>query len=553
MKAGVSSTGRMLAAAVVAVIVISAGAFAQDIPQIAVYVTGEFSVNEKAALGTRMLVSLVNSGRYKGAERAGTFLTELEKERQNRGTVMDDSQISETAKRFDIQYVCVADISPVFEEFQVSARVVNVETVGVEQVGVAASPLKSMSDLVEVSDLIVKSMFGGQAAQTVEPVTEPAMEAPTPVVAQQTPNGPISEPDAQYAAAVSGQDTPDQAGYKTKLVRYDEPDGKSRRLKKRISLEAGGTLLPIGSYNSDNKSVSGMGGGGYLRADFIYAEIIIDAVFGEDYEDGLFGILAKFPIGNDLIKAIPEFIQVSPLFGYGTIWGWGWILGSRLDVGISEIVYLRSEYLYGFGSSNDGYGKESYSSTSFKIGGGLDLGLGERKKFYLRPELMYNWTWNTTKETSSDSYWYVKDRESKLSVHHLDLRLGIGYKWGGDLVKEIQVLDRKILSAGTGGFYGYSGGWFAFFDVKYLEAFIGTLGSGVYTGGVVKVPFGSEKVKFFPLAGFDYIGVLDGGFGAFGAGVDLDIYKDTYLRTEYMHHVGDINFPMFKISAGRRF
>jgi len=139
----------------------SVATFAQDLPRIAVYITGDVPDNEKKALGTRMLTALVNSMRYKGIERSSAFLTEIEKEhvRQRSGDI-DDNQISALGKQFGVKSVCIADITPAFGEYQVSARIINVETAEVEFIGEATSPLRSMADLAQVSEQVVKNMFG---------------------------------------------------------------------------------------------------------------------------------------------------------------------------------------------------------------------------------------------------------------------------------------------------------------------------------------------------------------------------------------------------------
>jgi hypothetical protein len=137
---------------------------AQDLPRIAVYVTGDVPDNEKSALGTRMLASLVNSGRYRGIERSSGFLAEIEREQtKQRSGDIDDGQISELGKQFGVKFVCIAAITPAFGSFQVSARIVNVETAEVEFIGEASSLLRTMDDLAEVSDKVVQHMFGGQA------------------------------------------------------------------------------------------------------------------------------------------------------------------------------------------------------------------------------------------------------------------------------------------------------------------------------------------------------------------------------------------------------
>jgi uncharacterized repeat protein (TIGR02543 family) len=141
-----------------------AAAFAQDLPKIAVYVTGNVSDDEKKALGTRMLATLINSGRYKGIERSNSFLAEIEKEQvKQRSGAIDDNQISELGRQFGVKFVCIADITPAFGEYQVSARIVNVETAEVAFIGESFSPLKSSGDLVSVSNQVVRNMFGESA------------------------------------------------------------------------------------------------------------------------------------------------------------------------------------------------------------------------------------------------------------------------------------------------------------------------------------------------------------------------------------------------------
>ena len=145
-------------------------AFADDLPRIAVYVTGDVPNNEKEALGTRILTSLVNSGRYIAIERSKSFLAEIEKEHiKQRSGDIDDSQISALGKQFGVKFVCIAAITPAFGAFQVSARIVNVETAVVVFIGESASPLKTLEDLALVSDQVVKNMFNGKTTPTLKP------------------------------------------------------------------------------------------------------------------------------------------------------------------------------------------------------------------------------------------------------------------------------------------------------------------------------------------------------------------------------------------------
>jgi len=180
------------------ILTLCAVAAAQGLPRIAVYVTGNVGEDEKKALGTRMLASLVNSGRYKGIERSKSFLAEIEKEQvKQRSGEIDDSQISALGKQFGVKFVCIADITSVLGAFQISARIVDVETAEVAFIGESYSALKNVIDLVSVCDQVVKNMFGGDAAirkPTPGPERNPAPKSelqPKPV-AQEPPPAAVS-------------------------------------------------------------------------------------------------------------------------------------------------------------------------------------------------------------------------------------------------------------------------------------------------------------------------------------------------------------------------
>jgi hypothetical protein len=182
------------------IMLFSVSIFAQDLPRIAVYVTGDVPDNERRALGTVMLTSLVNSGRYRGIGSAA-FIAEIEREQvAQRSGAIDDNRISELGRQFGVRYICIADITPAFGEFQVSARVVDVETAEVVFIGQAFSPLRSPDDLTQVSDEVVSIMFRGQATPQVTPAPRTAQ----PPVAPPTPRTPenVMEDGRQRVAAV---------------------------------------------------------------------------------------------------------------------------------------------------------------------------------------------------------------------------------------------------------------------------------------------------------------------------------------------------------------
>ncbi|MDR2578479.1 MAG: hypothetical protein LBC70_06695 [Chitinispirillales bacterium] len=130
-------------------------------PQIAVYVTGGVSENEKRALGTAMLASLVNSGRYSGIERSDEFTAEIGSEHARLNSVeIDDKRISELGRQYGVEFICVANITPLRDGFLVSARIINVETAEAVFTGGSSGSLQTMRDIASLSDTVVGAMLG---------------------------------------------------------------------------------------------------------------------------------------------------------------------------------------------------------------------------------------------------------------------------------------------------------------------------------------------------------------------------------------------------------
>jgi hypothetical protein len=200
-------------------------AFAQDLPRIAVYVTGDVPDNEKSVLGTRMLAALVNSGHYRGIERSNTFLAEIEREQaKQRSGAIDDDQISALGKQFGVKYVCIVNLTPAFGVYQLSARIVNVETAEVESISETLSTLKTAVELLEASNRVVKGML----AKPI-PKTESELRPEPALVTESKPDsisGPAlvteSESDSILEPALVTEPEPDSTS-KPALVSEHEP------------------------------------------------------------------------------------------------------------------------------------------------------------------------------------------------------------------------------------------------------------------------------------------------------------------------------------------
>jgi len=134
---------------------------AQVKEKIAVYVIGGVRPNEEKALGTKILVELINSGRYRAVERSDDFVKELDREqsKQMSGAV-DDNQITRIGKQFGVQVICVTDLTPAFGSYQISARLIDVESAEIITIAEVTNSLESMDDLTDASKEVARVILG---------------------------------------------------------------------------------------------------------------------------------------------------------------------------------------------------------------------------------------------------------------------------------------------------------------------------------------------------------------------------------------------------------
>ena len=163
------------------------------LPRIAVYVVGDVPENERRVLGVRILNALVRSGRYTGAERSNAFFSEMDAEQTKDA---DDGKISELAKRFSVEHVFIAELTQVFGDYNVAARIIDIENATVVSIGEAHGPLRTLDDLVRIADGVVQNMFGGRPEIVPEPapvaVAPPPPPPPPAPIAVAPPPPPVS-------------------------------------------------------------------------------------------------------------------------------------------------------------------------------------------------------------------------------------------------------------------------------------------------------------------------------------------------------------------------
>jgi hypothetical protein len=255
------------------------------------------------------------------------------------------------------------------------------------------------------------------------------------------------------------QETPVASQRQEKPVQVEVPDDRPRVLGNRIGIELGFGLGQLGGSGSASvpslesyskfPDTSTVDGPVKIHIDLIYVDIYGYGFGGYGLQTNSH-ILGKYPINIGPVK-------VSPLLGYSqsqalqairlglVMTGGSWLspqfkfvdigfednqftTGGRVDIGLSKSAYMSTEYLYSIGAGSD--------AQSFKLSSGFDLGIGKRKRWYWRPELMYQYTrtaYNdkatmsgTIPEVSMDGTKYER------STHFFGLYVGIGYKWGGN-------------------------------------------------------------------------------------------------------------------------
>lgn len=158
-------------------------------PRLAVYVTGDKTENEKKALANEILNALVRSGQYTPAVRINDFLAAIAQEQKKQR--VSDAQFRDIAQQHGIEYICVGDITDVFNTSYLSLRVVNAATGESEAVSSVYSDLKRFEDFAGVHDKVVGAMF------TVASVAAPKKAAAAPESASEKET-PAPAVDASY-------------------------------------------------------------------------------------------------------------------------------------------------------------------------------------------------------------------------------------------------------------------------------------------------------------------------------------------------------------------
>ncbi|GHT14594.1 hypothetical protein AGMMS4956_12690 [Bacteroidia bacterium] len=101
--------------------------------KVAVYVTGNNNAPENKIIASKLVAAITTDGYYEAVERTAAFLDQIQKEQEyQQGGAVADDQLSKLGQQMGVDYVCIAEVVPLGRAFFISARLVNVETAGVE-------------------------------------------------------------------------------------------------------------------------------------------------------------------------------------------------------------------------------------------------------------------------------------------------------------------------------------------------------------------------------------------------------------------------------------
>ena len=130
--------------------------------QVAVYVSGDQEEAIKKVLGSKMVTYITNTDGFTAIERTVDFLNAMQAEQdyQTSGEV-SNTQIVKLGQQFGARYVAVVDVSELFGELFVSARLIDVQTATIESSFESSSQATSMSALTELANKVADGLILG--------------------------------------------------------------------------------------------------------------------------------------------------------------------------------------------------------------------------------------------------------------------------------------------------------------------------------------------------------------------------------------------------------
>lgn len=128
---------------------------------VAVYVTPSADVPQSTTkiLSSELVAAITRNADYIAIERADDFMAQLTEE-QGRYNNIDDSKLFELGRKYGASNVCVAEITKFGDEYYIVARLLDIRTSRVWKTARKSSELKSLNELIEVSEALSNELIG---------------------------------------------------------------------------------------------------------------------------------------------------------------------------------------------------------------------------------------------------------------------------------------------------------------------------------------------------------------------------------------------------------
>ena len=216
--------------------------FAQEAPEkLAVYVSGA-SAGINKSLSNKLLMFMSQSGEYAEIADPDSFQDELSKSGKG-----DIAKISQAAKRYGADYVCVVSMTEVFGAYSITARLIKIIGSQVIKTGSADRALKSLEDLTAVSYELAHQLltpsFAPPAAVSVAPVAAPVVQ-PSFEVLPETDSAPAPTPVPEVIDRVAAAQKQCSRTYNINELLFNLKEGFPNQLKDCASKLAKDMLTP---------------------------------------------------------------------------------------------------------------------------------------------------------------------------------------------------------------------------------------------------------------------------------------------------------------------
>jgi hypothetical protein len=141
--------------------------------RLAVYASGANDAGINKSMSNKLLAAMVQSGLYMEIGDPASFQNELAKSGKS-----DLAYITQAAKRYGSDYVCVVNITEVFGTHSLVARLIKIDGSHIVKTGSTDRSLKSLEDLTVVSNELASQLISSVAAPPPHHVEEVALPPP---------------------------------------------------------------------------------------------------------------------------------------------------------------------------------------------------------------------------------------------------------------------------------------------------------------------------------------------------------------------------------------